>query len=126
MSIPKRHAGTCQLLLLLLATIFISSCATDNPLAPAVRGENEVWIRNTNFEPATLRVNAGTIVTWTNKGDQIQCIESGLPGSPTSDFTPAISGNLKNGDSHQVTFAKAGTFNYYCSITGITGKIIVN
>lgn len=77
---------------------------------------NNVTIQNFAFSPATITINKGGTVTWTNR-----------------DSAPhQISGNgfqsevLGNGQSFIFTFNTAGTFDYICLIhTYMKGKIIV-
>ena len=104
----------------------ILQCA-ENPLAPETRGDNEVWIQNTQFVPQTLSVASGARVIWTNKDGDTHSVEHGTFMNPILDF---FSGNLEEGDPFEHTFSKSGTFDYYCSIhqTGTVkqGQIIVN
>lgn len=104
-----------------IAAIFAWQCS-DNPLEPEMPGNNEVWIQNRQFVPKTLTVSIGTTVKWTNKDNETHTVDSGVPGSPTTDF------NLKTldpGESDVHTFAEAGSFDYYCTIHNETGRIIV-
>jgi hypothetical protein len=67
-----------------------------------------VTIKDFSFGPASVTVNVGDSVTWTNAGP--------------SDHTATASdgsfdtGTLSKGRSASHTFAKAGTFAYVCSI----------
>lgn len=75
-----------------------------------VPGPNEVSLDRMAFFPGTLNVTAGTTVTWTNsavdKMDHTVTAVDGSFGSP----------QLKPGETFAFTFAKAGTFAYFCSI----------
>lgn len=113
-----------MLVLLLLALALLSiRCGADNPLAPDVRGDNEVWIQASGFEPTTLTVTAGTTVTWKNKDTEIHTVESGTPDNPDIRFT---SPNIKASSSWSFKFDSKGTFDYYCSIHRNQAKIVVN
>ena len=108
--------------LALLATLMLR-CGTENPLAPDVRGENEVWITANGFEPATLTVKAGTTVTWINKDNANHTVDSGKPNQPTNIFS---SPTIRPNGTFRHQFSTKGTFDYYCARTLATGKIIVN
>ena len=110
-------------LFILIATGLTLQCSEENPLAPDVRGANEVWITANGYEPATLTVSAGTSVTWINKDTANHTVDSGTPNQPTNLFSsPTI---RPNGDFSRKCESK-GTFDYYCARTLATGKIIVN
>ncbi|MFQ5628791.1 MAG: cupredoxin domain-containing protein [bacterium] len=112
-----------RLLFILSASSLFLQCSEENPLAPDVRGANEVWITANGFEPATLTVSAGTTVIWINKDSANHTVDSGTPNQPTNQFSsPTIRPNADF--SHK--FDLAGTFNYYCARTLATGKIVVN
>ncbi len=103
------------------------ACATV-PMTPALAAkagvassgkETSVDIRNFAFEPKTLTVTAGTRVVWTNRDDEPHLIRS-------AGNTFAASKALDTSDSYAVTFAKPGTYAYYCSIHPMmVGTIIV-
>jgi plastocyanin len=78
----------------------------------------EVKIDNFSFGPATLTVPAGTTVTWTNRDD--------IPHTVVSTDGVFKSKVLDTDDKFSFTFAKAGTYPYFCSIhSKMTGKIVV-
>ena len=77
-----------------------------------------VTIKNFAFGPATIRINAGDTVTWTNR-DSAQHTASGKGGS----FNTGI---LNEGKSASHTFSKAGTFAYICAIhPDMHGTVVV-
>lgn len=71
-------------------------------------GPNAVTIDNFAFAPQTLTVRAGTTVIWTNHDEEPHTVaaKDGSFRSPGMD----------NGGSYTFTFAKAGTYEYICSI----------
>jgi plastocyanin len=86
-------------------------------VAPAK--STQVAIQNFAFEPKTLTVPAGTHVVWTNRDEEPHVVTSA-----GAQF--ASSKALDGGDSYGVTFSKAGTYTYYCSIHPMmVGTIIV-
>ena len=83
-----------------------TSAPTTAPAAP-VAG-NAVSIDNFAFAPATLTVPRGSTVTWTNRDEEPHTVvaNDGSFHSPGMDSQATFS----------YTFAKAGTFDYVCSI----------
>ena len=88
-----------------------------------VRGEDkpsttEVQVDNFSFTPETLTVPVNTAVTWVNKDD--------VPHVIASNDGMFKSKGLDTDDKYSYTFAKAGTYSYYCSIhPKMVGKIVV-
>jgi plastocyanin len=81
-------------------------------------GENAVKIDNFTFSPAALTVPAGTTVRWTNYDD--------IPHNVVSEDKAFKSKVLDTDENFSYTFAKPGTYSYYCSIhPKMTGKIVV-
>lgn len=87
-------------------------------------GSNEVWLQNISFNPASITVNAGTTIKWTNKDNVTHTVTSGTPGAPDGIFD---SGNLGNGGTFSFTFNTKGTFQYYCKPhqSSMRGTVIV-
>jgi plastocyanin len=86
----------------------------------AASGTTEVKIDNFSFGPATLTVAVGTTVTWTNRDDIPHTVVS------TDDPKTFKSKVLDTDEKFSYTFAKAGTFPYFCSIhPKMTGKVEV-
>ncbi|HKT46280.1 MAG TPA: cupredoxin family copper-binding protein [Candidatus Acidoferrales bacterium] len=78
----------------------------------------EVKIDNFSFGPQTLTVPAGTTVTWTNRDD--------IPHSVVSTEGAFKSRALDTDDKFSFTFAKAGTYSYFCGLhPKMTGKVVV-
>lgn len=88
----------------------------DSMAAPAA-----VNIQNFAFGPASVAVNAGESVTWTNSDS--------VPHTATSDpgVSPAFNtGNIAPGGSASVTFNTAGTFTYFCQVhPNMKGTVVV-
>jgi plastocyanin len=78
-----------------------------------------VKIVDFGFEPKTVTVNAGEVVTWTNTGARSHTV--------TADNGSFDSGALAPGDPFANLFEKAGTFTYRCTIhpTRMKGTVIV-
>ncbi len=83
----------------------------------------KVSISNFAFAPKTLAVAPGTTVEWLNNDSTAHTV--------TADNGAFDSGNLNQGASFKFTFAKAGTYAYYCRYhggpggQGMSGQIIV-
>ncbi|WP_052287615.1 cupredoxin family copper-binding protein [Streptomyces sp. 769] len=79
--------------------------------APAVPVTgNVVAIKNFAFSPATLKVKAGTTVTWTNQDTDAHTVTSAGSGGPLH------SAALATHATYSYTFTKPGTYAYLCTI----------
>lgn len=79
------------------------------PLTANVPGSTIVVIRNFAFEPAEVRIRAGTSVTWVN------CDGPDQPGhTSTADQSQWDSGTLAAGQAFNHPFSAAGRFTYHC------------
>jgi len=77
-----------------------------------------VKIDNFSFGPATVTVPAGTTVTWTNRDD--------IPHTVVSDDKVFKSKVMDTDEKFSFTFAKPGTYSYFCSVhPKMTGKVVV-
>jgi plastocyanin len=84
---------------------------------PRVSG-TEVKIDNFSFGPATLTVPTGATVTWTNRDD--------IPHTVVSEDKAFKSKVLDTDEKFSFTFAKPGTYSYFCSVhPKMTGKVVV-
>src|SRR6202790_5773059 len=78
----------------------------------------EVKIDNFSFGPGTLTVAVGTTVTWTNRDD--------IPHTVVSTDGVFKSKVRDTDEKFSYTFAKAGTYPYYCTIhPKMIGQIVV-
>lgn len=108
-------------ILMLVSALMLSSCslgirkmlgmaptaqpAKVNSAKPAANA-NAVSITNTNFQPHTLEVAAGTTVTWTNDDTAAHSVTSDVKGLFDS-------GPIQPGAKFTFTFAQAGSFPYH-------------
>jgi plastocyanin len=79
-----------------------------------------VAIDNFNFTPRELSVSVGDTVTWVNHDD--------VPHTASSSDDPAAfdSKALDTDDKYSFTFAKPGTYKYYCKVhPHMTGSVVV-
>lgn len=97
--------------LAMTAVAYRSSAAT----APSA---DVIHIGNFTFNQPVLTVHPGTTVTWINDDD--------IPHTIVAKDMMFKSRVLDTGDRFTFTFAKAGQFDYFCSIhPHMTGKVIV-
>lgn len=87
------------------------------PAPAAAPGTAAVNIGDMVFEPATLRIPAGTTVTWTNSDVSNHNVT----------FAGAASGRMKTGATYSRRFDAPGTYDYQCAIHGamMSGTVIV-
>ena len=80
-----------------------------------------ISMQNLTFEPSNLSVNVGKKVTWTN--------DESVGHDVTADdgsFKSGARGGLKQGDTFEHAFDKAGSFAYKCTIhPNMTGTVEV-
>ncbi len=77
--------------------------------APFHQSAVTVMIQGFAFEPPTLTVAVGTVVTWTNHDPQ--------PHTATSRTVGVFdTGPLAQNQSESVVLNEAGTYNYFCAI----------
>jgi plastocyanin len=87
------------------------SGATAAPAASAPSAKAAaVTIKGFAFSPATLTVDKGTVVTWTNNDGTTHTVTSGTNRTPDGKFDQEIS----NSTEASVTFDTLGTFEYFC------------
>jgi plastocyanin len=88
-------------------------------VARAQGAAGAISIDNFTFTPQTLRVKAGTTITWTNKDD--------IPhGIASTDNAFKRSKALDTDDSYSFTFTTPGTYQYFCYVhPHMTGTIVV-
>jgi plastocyanin len=111
---------TVATFLLLAFGLLMSSQVT--PAAGQSNGTGNTYqvnIDNFSFTPATLTVPVGAKVTWTNKDDVPHTVVS-------TNKAFAHSPALDTDQSFSYAFAKAGTYEYYCSVhPKMVGKVVV-
>lgn len=91
-----------------------SVMAAENNAAAAT----EIRIDNFSFTPASITIPVGTEVHWKNNDD--------IPHTVVSNDHTIKSKVMDTGDDFSYTFAKPGTYNYFCSIhPKMTAKVIV-
>jgi plastocyanin len=107
------RSATFAILLLTSLGFSTNATAADNPVA------TQVTIDNFSFAPTALTVAAGTAVTWVNHDD--------IPHTVVSDDKITFKSHaLDTDEKFTFTFAKPGTYTYFCSLhPKMTAKVIV-
>ena len=98
------------------------SKSSDSSYNPPVGGSgNNISIYGMLFSPSTKTVAKGAVVKWTNNDANAHTVTS-------DDGVTFDSGNLGGGASFSYTANTAGTFNYHCTIHGLSmaGTLVVN
>lgn len=92
-----------------VALASVGSYTFETTVAAQASQNNSVSITNFTFSPATMTVQPGTTVTWTNQDDAAHTV--------TSDSGNELGSNsLRKGQTYSHKFDKAGTYAYHCSI----------
>lgn len=78
--------------------------------AEAQSGEVAVTISDFKYQPQTLKVKKGSIVTWTNQDDVAHDVVSDSD-SPKRGLASEL---LSKGESYSFTFTEVGTYTYHC------------
>ena len=91
---------------------------TSNTVTPVSVAASTVTIGNFTFGPQAVTVPLGTTVTWVNGDD--------IPHTVVATDKSFKSKVLDTDERFSFTFAKAGTYEYFCSIhPHMTGKVAV-
>lgn len=99
--------------------VLIASACTDGGTAPVPPGPNTVSMSATTFIPASLTIDVGDTVTFTNPSGVLHNVTFSTAGAP-SDVPNHSAGN------NQRAFPSAGTFDYSCTNhAGMNGAIVV-
>jgi plastocyanin len=87
-------------------------------------GGAEVSMRDIQFEPSEVTINAGETVTWTNDEAVGHDVEGSGPGV---EFSSGPAGGMKEGDVFTESFDKPGTYDDVCRVhaPGMAGTVTV-
>jgi len=80
---------------------------------------------NECFSPASITINVGDTVEWTNTDTAAHTVTAGSPADgPSGTFDSSL---VMADASYAFTFEEAGTFNYFCMVhPWMTGSVTVN
>ena len=108
---PRRASRLCRALFIALPLCAVSS-------RPVRAADMEVNIENFTFTPKELTVKAGTTIVFRNQDD--------IPPSVVGAKGEFHSKALDTDELFELTFAKAGTYGYFCGLhPQMQGKIVV-
>jgi plastocyanin len=100
--------------LLLAASVLVVS-------VPGVSAASTLTVEISNFayQPATVTIQVGDTVTWTN-------LDSAAHTATDTGSGALFDGVMSTGESFSYTFTRAGTFDYFCTFhPEMTGTVIV-
>ena len=97
-----------------LALVACTSSPSPSAQSSTGSGGNTVTLSGLAFSPTSLTVTVGTKVTFQNKDTVDHTVTNGKDGKP--DANAAFDKSLPAGQSVDITFDKAGTFNVTCKI----------
>jgi amicyanin len=119
----RRSVWIAGLAAVVMVAMVLLSAGSPNVTAntqQAASATSEVKIDNFSFGPGTITVAVGTTVTWTNRDDIPHTVVS------TDDPKAFKSKVMDTDEKFSYTFAKPGTYSYFCSVhPKMTGKVVV-
>lgn len=87
--------------------------ADDGGVEPAgVEAAAQVDITGFSFEPATIDVEVGDTVVWTNGDATRHTVTAGVDAEPTGDFHLTFA---ERGDRAALQFTEPGEYRYFCT-----------
>jgi plastocyanin len=106
-----------------LGLLLLMAAGAAAPGRTATAEADEVAIQNFMFTPASLTVQPGAAVTWTQQDRVVHTVTSGTPGAADAGtvFDRTLSGA---GAATTYTFSTPGTFAYFCRFHPIMRGII--
>jgi plastocyanin len=97
--------------------------ATNSPNSKQT--ENTVSLTENGYSPMTLKIKAGSKVTWTNNSGVMATVSSD-PHPTHTDYPPLNLGKFEDGATLSLIFDKPGTYGYHNHLNSSqTGTIIV-
>lgn len=97
-----------------LALVACTSNTPSSVQSAGASGGTVVTLSGLAFSPTSLTVKAGATVTFQNKDTVDHTVTNGKDGKPDADA--AFDKSLPSGQSVDITFSTAGTFNVTCKI----------
>jgi len=121
-------SGSCQRVLrtVILGSMLVSfagpACGNAAPAESAAHPKVTVAIKDFIYSPTNLEIPVGTTVTWTNQDTAQHTSTHAATGSiqfkadGSFDLTDSVFNVIENenGGSASYTFAKPGTYQYFC------------
>lgn len=102
----------------LLSTLLAPTVLVLALVGPVAAADQTVTIEGLQFQPATVTVQVGDTVTWSN--------DDGVAHTATADGGSFDTGSISGGSSASQTFDTAGSFPYHCEVhPSMTGTVVV-
>ena len=81
-------------------------------------------MRDIQFQPSDVTIDAGETVTWTNDESVAHDVQGSGPGE---EFSSGPAGGMEQGDTFSHAFDKPGTYDYVCRVhaPGMAGTVTV-
>ena len=97
----------------------VVACGSTEPAKPVATSQVDLP-KSYKFEPATITVQSGTAVTWTNHDNFTHTVRLIDEGN-------RVIGTMSPGQKVTFTFTKPGTYRYDCSLHSqdMRGEVIV-
>jgi plastocyanin len=92
----------------LLAASVAGLLAADDGARLDRSGPADVIVAGFAYGPASLRVPAGTAVTWTNEDGAAHTVDAPAGSGPRS-------GSIASGEAYRFEFAEPGSYEYFCA-----------
>ncbi len=107
------------------ATTSVTTTSPSPTASETQKTTNTVTLTKNGFESQTLKVKAGTKVTFVNKSGAIATVNS--DPHPIHTLWPFLNlGRFNDGESLDVTFDKTGTYTYHNHLNSSqTGTVVV-
>jgi plastocyanin len=98
---------------------------TEQPSGGGGGGGATVSLKDIQFEPKDLTVNAGETITFTN--DESIPHDVHKQSGPGGDFASGPDGGMQEGDTFELTLDTPGKYEYVCNVhaPGMAGTITV-
>ena len=107
----KIFSAAIALLILLIIVLVIAKIIDNNPSTPVTKTAN-IEITANGFLPATILVDKGTKIIWTNTDKKNHQVNSNP--HPTNDALPGLNSEILNKDqTYEYTADQSGEFGYH-------------
>ena len=101
----------------LAAALAVAGCGGSGVSGPAEKTTEVTMAKSYRYDPERIEIQAGQTVTWTNEDNFTHTVQ--VDGQEAH--------KVERGDSVSVTFDKAGTYHYVCTLHSMDmeGEVIV-
>jgi len=98
---------------------------TEEPAGDGGGGGTQVSMKNIQFDPKDVTVDAGETITFTN--DEAVAHDVHKTSGPGKDFASGPTAGMQEGDTFELTLDQPGKYDYVCDVhaPGMAGTITV-